>query len=438
MSAVTLTKTISRFGDATTWLPLFAFPTAVVLLWGSWPRWLFMWMVALSIYAGCKWLSFAHALNAERGSLPRRAGYLILWPGMDATAFLRPSSSVEVPKWSEWLAALGKLALGGALIVAAIRIVDGHPQAAAWTAVVGIVLVLHFGIFHMLSLCWRQNGVNASPIMRAPIMASSLSDFWGRRWNAAFRDLAHAYVFRPLVGCMGVAAATMAAFLVSGLVHDLVISLPARGGYGLPTLYFALQGLGLLAERSRLGKHIGLGRGLVGWLFCMIVTAAPLCLLVHPPFVERIAIPMLAAWRSAAFAVPPMRAESLIFIGGILHFGILLASALVPVVLDWKGSLAKLDRLPRQLIWVHGLFIVLVIVAFGALSLFFSSDLAGGTRLARALCCFIAVFWATRLAIQLFVFDAKPYLSNVLLRVGYHGLTLVFTYLACAYAWAAF
>jgi hypothetical protein len=60
-----------------------------------------------------------------------------------------------------------------------------------------------------------------------------------------------------------------------------------------------------------------------------------------------------------------MTLELLIFIGGILHFGILLASAAVPQVLDWKGSLAKLDGLTRQLVWVHGIFIVLVIIGFG-------------------------------------------------------------------------
>ena len=57
-----------------------------------------------------------------------------------------------------------------------------------------------------------------------------------------------------------------------------------------------------------------------------------------------------------------MDLTSLIFVSGILHFGTLLASAAVPQVLDWKGELQKLDKLSRQLIWVHGLFIVLVIV----------------------------------------------------------------------------
>ena len=133
-----------------------------------------------------------------------------------------------------------------------------------------------------------------------------------------------------------------------------------------------------------------------------------------------------------------MNLELLIFIGGILHFGVLLASAAVPKVLDWKASLGKLDGLSRQLVWVHGLFIVFVIVGFGLLSVLFAGDLVTGTPLARGMCFFIAFFWAARLVVQFFVVDAKPYLKNALLEIGYHGLTAVFGYHAVVYSLAAF
>ena len=71
-----------------------------------------------------------------------------------------------------------------------------------------------------------------------------------------------------------------------------------------------------------------------------------------------------------------MNLALLIFVGGILHFGILMASACVPRVLDWKRSLAALDPLSRQLIWVHGAFIVLTIIGFGALSVLYPNQLA--------------------------------------------------------------
>jgi hypothetical protein len=127
----------------------------------------------------------------------------------------------------------------------------------------------------------------------------------------------------------------------------------------------------------------------------------------------------------------------LIFIAGVLHFGLLLASGLTPQVLDWRKALRPLDRLLQQVVWVHGAFIVLVIIGFGILSLVYPRELAAGTPLARGLCGFIALFWAARLGVQFFVFDAKSHLGNLVLKVGYHALTLVFTYFALVYAAAA-
>jgi len=129
-----------------------------------------------------------------------------------------------------------------------------------------------------------------------------------------------------------------------------------------------------------------------------------------------------------------MNYELLIFIGGVLHFGILTAGALVPKVLDWKKSLLKLDRLSREIVWVHGASIVMVVIGFGVLSVVFPHELTAGTPLARGLCSFIGVFWATRLCVQLFAFNAKAYLTNPLLTVGYHGLTVVFTYHTLVYS----
>ncbi|MEO2022067.1 MAG: hypothetical protein ABGX05_09570 [Pirellulaceae bacterium] len=129
--------------------------------------------------------------------------------------------------------------------------------------------------------------------------------------------------------------------------------------------------------------------------------------------------------------------ELLVFIGGLLHFGILLASSMVPKVLDWKMSLDGLDDLSRQLVWVHGVFIVLVIIGFGLISVLLASELASGTPLARGICLFIAIFWGARLVVQFFVFDAKPYLKTTFLKVGYHGLTVVFIFHTAIYLLAA-
>jgi len=133
----------------------------------------------------------------------------------------------------------------------------------------------------------------------------------------------------------------------------------------------------------------------------------------------------------------PTTLANLLLLGGVCHFGILTASALVPRVLDWKAELKHLSPLSRHLVWTHGAFIVLTIVAFGVISVANASELAGGATVSRWFCGFVAAFWGARLWIQLFLFDARPFLTNRFLKLGYHGLTAVFTYLGVVYAWAA-
>lgn len=165
-----------------------------------------------------------------------------------------------------------------------------------WAGMVGLIFVLHFvGSFHLLSCAWRAAGVNAKPLMNWPVLATSVSEFWGKRWDTAFRDLTHRFLFRPLASRLGARAGVAAGFLFSGVVHDLVISGPVRAGYGWPTLYFAVQGLGLLAEKSKTGKRFGLGAGWRGRAFTAAVVVGPAFGLFHPPFVRGVILPFLAA-----------------------------------------------------------------------------------------------------------------------------------------------
>ena len=159
---------------------------------------------------------------------------------------------------------------------------------------VGIILLLHFGLFHLLALAWRAAGIPAVPLMRAPLLSRSLGEFWGRRWNTAFNKLATKFLFNPLHRkVMGLRTASMLVFLGSGLVHELLISVPARGGYGLPTLYFLLQGAGVLFERTTFARRCGLNRGIRGWLFTLVVTGGSMFWLFPPVFVRNVILPFL-------------------------------------------------------------------------------------------------------------------------------------------------
>jgi alginate O-acetyltransferase complex protein AlgI len=249
-----------------------------------------MWALAGSVFAGFKWLTWSRAGGREPG---HSLAYLLLWPGMDAPRFMNRSARPARPAAGEWAAALAKTAAGAVVFWGVARMAP--ERAAGWAGMVGLVLMLHFGLFHLLSVAWRTAGIDARPLMHAPLRATSLASFWSERWNRAFVDLARPLVLRPLHRPCGLGGALLAVFLISGLLHELVISVPARGGWGLPTAYFALQGLGVLVERSPLGARLGLGRGPAGWLFTAALAAGPVYWLFHPPFVEGVVLPMMRA-----------------------------------------------------------------------------------------------------------------------------------------------
>lgn len=125
-----------------------------------------------------------------------------------------------------------------------------------------------------------------------------------------------------------------------------------------------------------------------------------------------------------------------IWLAGWAQLLVLIASALVPLRLDWRNQLAPLPTLLRQLFWVYGGFIVLAIVGLGTISVLNAEELAAGSALARSFCAFAAIFWLTRLSLQPFL-AAGPYLTAWRLRAGYHLLTAWFVGIVLVFAWGA-
>ena len=126
----------------------------------------------------------------------------------------------------------------------------------------------------------------------------------------------------------------------------------------------------------------------------------------------------------------------LIFVAGFGQLSVLIASALVPLRMNWREELQSLSRLHRQMYCVYAGYIVLSISAFASLSIFNSRELASGSSLARGFCAYVAVFWGIRVVLQA-IFDVKEHLSSWWLKAGYFALTLMFAGFTVVYAWAA-
>lgn len=213
-----------------------------------------------------------------RPMTPGRAlAYAVLWPGMDP----RPFETSKAPEGLGLMAwgAL-KMAFGAALLLFART---GLFAVDAAIVILGIGFLVHLGLLDALAGFWRLRGIPVGRLFDNPVASRTLGEFWGRRWNLAFHVVARDFVFKPVARRWGPAWATMAAFAFSGLLHDLLLSLPVGAGYGLPTLYFLLQGVLVLVERR---FSIRSRTWTLFWL------AAPVPLLFHPPFLEAVIRPL--------------------------------------------------------------------------------------------------------------------------------------------------
>jgi hypothetical protein len=253
------------------------------------PPWAAMVVAACGAFYAFKLITYRGAANEpapnQAGpSLRRKLGYFLAWPGLDAVAFLSARRPIAKPTRSAWLQACAMTVFGGAIFLAAMwcavqsELVANHALAVGWLGMVAMVTSFHFGLFRLAGLAWQRAGVVAEPIMDRPLAAANLAEFWERRWNKAFRDLVHRHVVAPLIRRLGPKGALVAGFTFSGLVHELCISLPAGG---------------ILFARSTFGTKLGLRRGPRARLYATLVLAAPLPLLFHEPFVQRVIVPLL-------------------------------------------------------------------------------------------------------------------------------------------------
>jgi len=157
----------------------------------------------------------------------------------------------------------------------------------------GIGMIVHLGMIQLTVGMWRQAGYKATPLFRNPLGSDTLGEFWGRRWNLGFMEMMTLAVVRPMHAGFGANAATFSCFLLSGIFHDMAISVPARAGYGLPTAYFALQGILVLLEQHLAVLKQLLNNRVFARLWTLFWVLVPMPILFHPAFIQEIVWPLI-------------------------------------------------------------------------------------------------------------------------------------------------
>lgn len=130
----------------------------------------------------------------------------------------------------------------------------------------GIVLVLLYCVvvFLLVDILFAFSnvgvllGLEIEPPSDEPYLATSLQDFWGRRWNLTVTNILRHTVYKPVwAGTVGVLGRQWAqvvgvssTFLVSGLMHELLLFYMTRVS---PTWemtgFFVLHGAGVAVEK---------------------------------------------------------------------------------------------------------------------------------------------------------------------------------------------
>lgn len=234
----------------------------------------FAWLGFAGLWFGMRPGVFANRNREPLRDSGRLIGRALQWVAL-GLSFLVLAHLI----WQTWRAALGDAA---SLILVTLL------------ALAGLSMIMHFGVVNVTAGVWRWFGVDCRPIMRTPLAARSLSEFWSRRWNIAFSEMTALAIVRPLTPRIGKKAAVFSAFLASGILHELAISVPVKAGFGLPLLYFALHGALVLAEGAmqRIGRPIDRYGPLahvwtIGWLLL------PLPILFHPYFLSGVVWPLI-------------------------------------------------------------------------------------------------------------------------------------------------
>lgn len=221
------------------------------------------------------------------------------WVGMRAQTFEQLFSKSMPGSWQLIKNGLIRILIGLSLVVLAhfTAKLDLDKQAlfivTSGIALVGLSLILHFGVLSISAGIWRFFGADTYLLFRQPAKSNSLTEFWGRRWNLAFIEMLSIAVLRPLKTKTGNTTSILLSFLLSGLLHEVAITLPVNAGFGMPTVYFIIQGLAVAAEKEMEKRNIVLLKNkLAAKLWVLFWVVAPIHFLFPNPFIEQIVWPL--------------------------------------------------------------------------------------------------------------------------------------------------
>ncbi len=136
------------------------------------------------------------------------------------------------------------------------------------------------GTARLLTAVSSGLGLDIGPLHDAPILARSVGELWGRRWNRSVHRWLDDNAFRPVAKRFGLGAGVMAAFVASAVLHlvPMWIAYNGRAAAQMGAFFFIHGVVVVLESRLRVARW---PRAL-GHLWTLGVFAATAPLFVEP------------------------------------------------------------------------------------------------------------------------------------------------------------
>lgn len=201
-----------------------------------------------------------------------------------------------------------------------------HPNIFLFLYAIYIYVSLEFALAIVSGPCRRLLGVELEPQFNEPYLSTSLQDFWGRRWNLMVSSILRPTVYNPvrticsrLIGKKWASApAVIAAFFVSGMMHELIFYYMGRlKPTWEVTCFFLLHGFCLaleIAVKKALNEKWQLPRAVSGIMVSAFVVFTGLWLFL-PAFMR---CEVVVKSQREAFALIEFLKEQIKFFGSVI------------------------------------------------------------------------------------------------------------------------
>lgn len=134
-----------------------------------------------------------------------------------------------------------------------------------------------------------------------------------------------------------------------------------------------------------------------------------------------------------------MKLETVLQLAAMAQLAIAILNLFLVRLLNWRGEVAKMPVLLREVFHVHMWFISITLLIFGAITFRFAPQLAtGGGEIGRWLAGGIGLFWAIRAVLQTTYYSSSHWRGNPGRTVAHATLLAVYGGFAATYLLAAF